>query len=74
MQPEIEHSRKTIFVPVVTMEEAPLLSEAECAKMRASLAEAEADVAEGRGQLFDAETFVADAMARRAQLVAKKTV
>jgi hypothetical protein len=72
MKAEIDNSRKTTFISVLTMEEIPLLSEAERAALEASLAEAQADAAAARGKPFDAETFVADAMARRAQFAAKK--
>jgi hypothetical protein len=50
---------ETTFVPVVTMEEVPILSDEERKELLASLAEAEADVAAGRVELFDRESFMA---------------
>jgi hypothetical protein len=44
-------------VPVITMEEVPVLSEQERADLIASLKRAEADVAAGRAKPFDREEF-----------------
>ena len=41
-------AQATTFVPVVTMEEVPVLSEAESAELLASLKESRADIAAGR--------------------------
>jgi len=64
MPPENHGVRKTTFISVSTMDEIPVLSEAECAHMLESLAGAEADAAAGRGRLFDADVFVEEAMKR----------
>jgi hypothetical protein len=47
----------TIMVPVMTMEEVPILSEEERAELIASLKEAEAEIAAGKGVPFNPETF-----------------
>jgi hypothetical protein len=49
--------RETMAVPVITMEEVPVLSEQERADLIASLKRAEADVAAGRAKPFDREEF-----------------
>ena len=46
-----------MMVPVMTMEEMPVLSETERAEMLASLKEAEARVAAGQYSVFDPATF-----------------
>lgn len=48
----------TTFVPVVTIEEAPILSEGERQDLIASLKEAEADIAAGRTTVFNREGFL----------------
>jgi len=53
----LDPKRKTMIVPVVTMEEVPVLSERERADLIASLKQAEADVAAGRAKPFDREDF-----------------
>ena len=50
---------RTTMMPVTTMEEVPILSEAERAQMLASLKEAEAEIAAGRSIRYDSETFKA---------------
>ena len=50
-------TRRTMFVPVMTMEEVPVLSDAEREEFLASLREAEADIAAGRSVRFDEHTF-----------------
>ncbi len=57
--PATKPEPETIFVPVVTMEEVPILSEEERDELLASLKEAEADFAAGRAELFDRESFMA---------------
>ena len=49
--------RETMAVPVITMEEVPVLSEQERADLIASLKRAEADGAAGRAKPFDREEF-----------------
>jgi hypothetical protein len=49
--------RETMAVPVVTVEEVPVLSERERADLVASLKQAEADVAAGKAKPFDREEF-----------------
>jgi hypothetical protein len=49
--------RETMAVPVVTMEEVPVLNEQERADLVASLKQAEADVAAGRTKPFNREDF-----------------
>jgi hypothetical protein len=49
--------RETMTVPVVTVEEVPVLSERERADLVASLKQAEADVAAGKAKPFDREEF-----------------
>jgi hypothetical protein len=50
--------RRTTMVPVTTMEEMPLLSEAESTDMIASLKAAEAEIAAGQFVEHDSSTFV----------------
>jgi hypothetical protein len=49
--------RRTTMVPVTTMEEVPVLSDKECAQLRASLEEAEGRIKAGQGIDYDAEAF-----------------
>jgi hypothetical protein len=49
---------RTAMVPVTTMEELPLLTEAERADLLVSLKEAEASVKAGQGVEHDPDTFV----------------
>jgi hypothetical protein len=53
----LDPKRKTMVVPVVTMEEVPVLSERERADLVASLKQAEADVAARKAKPFDRENF-----------------
>jgi hypothetical protein len=53
----LDPKRKTMVVPVVTMEEVPVLSERERADLVASLKQAEADVAAGKAKPFDRNDF-----------------
>ena len=64
---------RTIMMPVTTMEEMPLLSEAERAEMLTSLKEAEARMGAGEGIEHDPDTFVERLMAVRAAALAKKS-
>ena len=48
----------------MTMEEVPVLSDAEREEFMASLREAEADIAAGRSLRFDPKTFKEDVIAR----------
>jgi hypothetical protein len=50
-------NRETTAVPVLTMEEVPVLSDEERADLVASLKQAEAEVAVGRAKPFDREEF-----------------
>ena len=49
--------RETMVVPVITMEEVPILSEGERADFVASLKQAEADVAAGKAKPFNRQEF-----------------
>ena len=49
--------RRTTSVPVTTMEEVPVLSAEEQAKLRAELEAAEARIAAGEGIDYDPKTF-----------------
>ena len=53
-------SRKTRFVPVTTMDEVPVLSEAERAELLASLKEAQAEIAAGDFDAVTAESLGAE--------------
>ena len=53
----LDPKRETMVVPVVTMEEVPVLSERERAELIASLKRAEADVAAGKAKPFNREEF-----------------
>ncbi len=64
--------RLTEFIPVTTMVEVPILSDAEKAEFMASLEEGRRKVAEGRGLTFTADEFgvwlskmAAEALARK---------
>ena len=61
--PSKKREAETTFVPIVTMEEVPVLTEAEREALLASLKEAEADVAAGRAMPFDRNAFKARFMA-----------
>ena len=50
-------SRRTTMVPVTTMEELPVLSTEEQAKLRAELGAAEARIAAGEGRDYDRAAF-----------------
>lgn len=54
---KLDPRRETMMVPVVTMEEVPVLSERERAELLASLKQAEADVAAGKAKPFNREEF-----------------
>jgi hypothetical protein len=56
-QSERSPERDTMAVPVVTMEEVPVLSEQERSGFIASLKQAEDDVAAGRTKPFNREEF-----------------
>ena len=64
---------RTVMIPVTTMEEMPVLSEAERAELIASLQEAEAEIAAGHYTVHDPATFVERLMGIRAAALAKKT-
>jgi hypothetical protein len=66
--------RRTTMVPVTTMEEMPLLSEAERADMIASLKAAEAEIAAGHFVEHDSSTFVDRMMALREAAIRSKKV
>jgi hypothetical protein len=53
----VDPERETLAVPVVTMEEVPVLSERERAALTASLKQAEAEVAAGKAKPFNREEF-----------------
>ena len=53
----LDPKRETVAVPVVTVEEVPVLSERERADLVASLKQAEADVAAGKAKPFGREEF-----------------
>ena len=52
-----QNQRRTTMIPVTTMEEVPILSEAERAEMIASLKAAEARIAAGQFVVYDPQTF-----------------
>jgi hypothetical protein len=54
---QLDPRRETMIVPVVTMEEVPVLSERERAELLGSLKQAEADVAAGKAKPFNREEF-----------------
>jgi hypothetical protein len=54
---KLDPHRETMIVPVITMEEVPVLSERERAELLASLKQAEADVAAGKAKPFNREEF-----------------
>ena len=54
---KFDKSQQTTMVPVTTMEEIPVLSEAERAELLASLKEAEQRAAAGEAVEFDPKTF-----------------
>jgi hypothetical protein len=57
------NSPKTIMVPVTTMEEMPVISDAERDELIASLKEAEAEIAAGNFTIYNPDTFVDEMMA-----------
>jgi hypothetical protein len=62
-RPKPKPEPATTFVPVVTMEEVPVLSDEEREDLIASLKDGEADVRAGRATSFDREGFIARFMA-----------
>jgi hypothetical protein len=56
-RPALNPKRQTMVVPVVTMEEVPVLTDQERADFVASLKQAEADVAAGKAKPFNREEF-----------------
>ena len=66
--------RRMTMMPVMTMEEVPIVSDAERAEMLASLKEAEAQIAAGEYVAHDPSTFVERLMEIRANALRKKTV
>ena len=66
--------RRTTMMPVTTMEEVPVLTDAERAEMLASLKKAEAQIAAGQSVRYDPGTFRARLIANyRAAKSAKST-
>ena len=65
--------RRTTLVPVMTMEEVPIISDAERADLIASLKEAEAEIAAGGGTIYDSETFRARFIAQYREAKNAKT-
>ena len=63
-----------MMIPVMTVEEVPVFSEAERAEMIAPLQQAEAAVAAGNFTVFDPKTFVARLMNVRAEALRKRTI
>ena len=61
-----------MMVPVMTMEEVPILSDAERDELIASLKEAEARIAAGEYTVHNPETFVDELMKVRAATLCKK--
>jgi hypothetical protein len=53
----LDPKRQTMAIPVVTMEEVPVLTDQERADFVASLKQAEADVAAGKAKPFNREEF-----------------
>jgi len=53
----LDPKRETMVVPIVTMEEVPVLTERERIDLVASLKQAEADVAAGTAKPFNREDF-----------------
>ena len=58
--------QRTTRIPVTTMEEAPILSEAERAELFATLEKAKAEIAAGDGVEHESSTFVDTLMSVRA--------
>ena len=67
-------TRRTTMMPVTTMEEVPVVSEAERAKMIASLKAAETRVAAGRYVEHEPDAFVDRLMQIRADALRKKSL
>jgi hypothetical protein len=61
--PVAKSNPETTFIPVVTMVEAPILSDEEREELLTSLKEAEADIEAGRTTPFDRASFKARFMA-----------
>jgi hypothetical protein len=56
-RPTLDPKRQTMVIPVLTMEEVPVLTDRERADFVASLKQAEADVAAGKAKPFNREEF-----------------
>jgi hypothetical protein len=67
-------SRPMTMVPVTTMEEMPLPSEAERAEMIVTLQQAEAEIAAGKFIVHEPARFVDEMLGLRAQAKPAKTV
>lgn len=62
-QPKSNRAPETTFVPVVTMEEVPVLGDEEREDLIVSLKDAESDISAGRATTFDRAGFIARFMA-----------
>lgn len=62
-QPKSNRAPETTFVPVVTMEEVPVLGDEEREDLIVSLKDAESDIAAGRATTFNRASFIARFMA-----------
>jgi hypothetical protein len=60
MSTTFDNKPKTVFMPVITMEEVPVLRAADRAELITSLQQAEADIASGKFALNDSQNFVQD--------------
>jgi hypothetical protein len=56
-RPTLDPKRQTMVIPVVTMEEVPVLTDQERADFIASVKRAEADVAAGKAKPFNRKEF-----------------
>jgi hypothetical protein len=74
MSTTFDNKPKTIFMPVITMEEVPVLRAADRAELIASIHQAEADIASGKFVLLNSENFLQDMTGFRNAALTKKAL
>jgi hypothetical protein len=72
MNTTFDNKPKTVFMPVTTMEEVPVLRAADRAELIASIRQAEADIGYGAFALHNPQNFVQDMAKYRTAALIKK--
>jgi hypothetical protein len=74
MTTTMDNKPKTIFMPVITMEEVPVPQAADRAELIASIHQAEGDLASGKFVLLNTENFLQDMAGFRNAALTKKVL